>query len=268
MGGDRGHWESSQVATIAIEGGRDFMGLIRNTATGLLLAALAACSPTPYPGPQSSSIFGFGGQDVLGGAAHWHSLADETAAAIAGCLTGRASIGRCASEAGALKGKAVYLDASESAMPFGRAFHLYLMDALLGRGVAIATDRKDAILVATSAQLLHRDGKVPVGDFPGTGAALASGIVLLDFASAGLVALGGAFDYAQFRSEFGNGAQVVISTALFADGRHVMRRSTGYFIADADRSQFVSNAPPAVPPPAGASAAAPPPVATFKIVQD
>lgn len=242
------------------------MTSIRTTAPGLLLVFLVACSATPEPAMRVS-MFGANSQDVLGGVAHWRIVAEDTASSITDCLDG-GSDSRCASEAASLKGKPVYLYATDSVMPFGRAFHGYLQDALLERGIQVAGERRNAVVVQTTAQLLPRDGTVPTGDFPGAATMVASGLVLVDYATAGLVGLGAAFDRTLSQSEVGNGSQVVISTSLLVEGRHVLQRTAGYYVPEVDRQHYVSGAPPALPPVAVGDSAESPPVATLKVVQE
>lgn len=242
------------------------MNVLRLTVLIILAATITACAPAPHPGIGNSLITGER-QPVVAGVAQWQVLAAATANEIKDCLAGRKP-GRCMAESDELSKKPIYIGGTEISSAFGRAFQDMLVEQLLARNIMVTGDPANAIMVSTVTHMVDRSGKLPMGDFPGAGAAFAGGLVLVNYTTAGLAALGGAVDYFQYRNAYGNGPQVVVTTGLSVEGRGIMRRVAGFYIPDTDRTQYASNSPWGLAPVVPNRSKTPLPVTTFKIVKD
>ncbi|MBT5494629.1 MAG: hypothetical protein HOK54_02690 [Alphaproteobacteria bacterium] len=229
---------------------------------------LAACLPTSYPGFDGPQVSGHGQheQSILSKLTHWRQLASQTAESIRGCLNAEGEKSRN-SKCGVKSDHAVYLANTDMTSPFGRAFHDLLSTELLERGIRLSDKPGNAVIVRTNTRLVERDGILPAGDFPGPVTALSGGLVLTNFAIPGLVALGGAADYLQFRKDYTQGSQLLVTTSLHLDGILLRQFAQSFYIPSTDRVQYASGLPHPAPSISRKSATTPS-VAVFKIVND
>jgi hypothetical protein len=235
----------------------------------LILAAGCAQRPVPIAQPL---VF----QETLTGAAHWRLLAKDTADLIDDCLAGRTrqdylrGIERliCPHPVPGIESRPLFVEQADSAMPFGRAFHGYLTDALVSRGRLVSFTPEGANLVRYRMEILGRTGKLPLpGDFTVLGAGLWS---LRNSDSAGRMFITGAIADVYYNLYFKDGdydlAQVVFTTSLMAGDRLVMQRTDGFYVPAADLAHYASLAPRADLVPPLPAKGTPPSVRAFNVV--
>ena len=189
-------------------------------------------------------------QSALTSVSHWERLAEKSAASISACLAGekdttsQRSFCRADNPVG-ISGRPVHIAFGDRSTAFGRSFREYLITKLIFLGHTVTDDPRGALVVYSRASVVARAGKQPLSSVPGTFSLLGYAWYALDNAtlSKHLIATGVLADLWKYENEF-SGAQVVITTSLF-DGREILLRKTdGYFISDADLSQYVGELVP------------------------
>ena len=177
-------------------------------------------------------------QSALTSVSHWERLAGEKD------TTSQRSFCRADNPVG-ISGRPVHIAFGDRSTAFGRSFREYLITKLIFLGHTVTDDPRGALVVYSRASVVARAGKQPLSSVPGTFSLLGYAWYALDNAtlSKHLIATGVLADLWKYENDF-SGAQVVITTSLF-DGREILLRKTdGYFIPDADLSQYVGELVP------------------------
>lgn len=229
---------------------------------------LGACSSNPYPELKNAHVGSDeqSEQTILSKLTHWRQLASQTAESIRACVHSKGrDTGK--SVCNAKSDTAVYLANTNTTSPFGRAFRDFLNAELSARNIRLSDKPENAVIVRTDTQLVDRDGILPARDFPGPAAAISGGLVLANFATAGLVALGGAADYLQVRRNYTQGSQLLVTTSLYRDGSLMRSFANIFYIPTTDRLHYASGLPRPTPSVSGKPAPTPT-VAVFKIVNN
>ncbi len=255
------------------------MSSFRILAVLVSLVAVVGCaqSSAPLSGTvvtrDALGAIHWAGQDVLESASHWQLLAVDTADSLVGCLDGKTFLSRvsgeqepyCHRDVSGLAGKPLYLELTDSAVPFSAAFHELLTTELVRRGRLVTLNQEDSLVVRYRVQFVKRRGKVPLNSVPGDYALLGAGVwVLRHSGISELLALGTLADIHAAANEFG-GSQVIITTSLMDGDSFVMRRTGAYFIHDVDVGHYLGNAPGAGLVSTLKPGATAPPVRTFNV---
>ena len=162
----------------------------------------------------------------------------------------------------------IFVEQTESGVPFGEAFHRNMMTEVVERGLELSLSRNGALVLSTRVQVTDRAAPLPVRAFPGVWTALGTSIAVMsaNFA-AGAVTAGVGADLYSSTKDFG-GAQLIVTTMLLDGSRMVMSKTDSYFVADVDLAEYASTAPAAdvtTPMKAGATA---PGVRSFTVVSE
>lgn len=250
------------------------MSLLRTMVVVAVAGTFAGCSQSPYPMPRS--IHEGNTQQVLVAASHWQVVAHQTADKVFGCLEGLtywdedAGVHQpyCRQDVDQIRYTPVYVDQTESAVPFAEAYHGALEHEIVERGMGLSLRPEGALVLDTRIHVVDRPMPVPFNGFPGKYTALGSGVIAIasDLWPA-IIGAGVVADTWVNASGYG-GAQVVITTTLREGERVVMNKSDAYFIEDVDLAQYASAAPAADmlrPMKAGAT---PPETRTLRVVEE
>jgi hypothetical protein len=249
------------------------MSLLRSVGVLVAIGAVAGCSQSPHP---MATFIEDNTQGVLVAASHWQVLSKQTADKVFGCLEGLtywdedAGVHQpyCRQDVDQIRYTPIYVDRSDSAMPFAEAFYRDLQTEIVERGMSLALRPEGALELSTRIQLLDRPMPVPINAWPGMYTALGTGVfAIASGVEAALVGAGVVADTWANASSQG-GAQVVITTTLRDGDRVVMSKSDAYFIEDADLAQYVNAAPAADIARPMKAGARPPELRTFTVVED
>ena len=262
------------------------MSLLRTIVVLAAISAIAGCSQSPYPMARSIED---NTQPVLSAASHWQVLAHQTADKVFGCLEGLtywdedAGVHQpyCRQDVEKIRYAPIYVDRTDSAVPFAEAFYRDLQTEIVERGMTLALRPEGAIVLDTRIQLVDRPMPVPIHAWPGLYTALGAGVsaitayAALDpsgtaLAASALPALigGGMLADASVNASAYGGAQVLITTSLRDGERVFMSKSDAYFVEDPDLAHYASAAPAADlmrPMKAGAT---PPELRTISVVEE
>jgi len=250
------------------------MSLLRTIVVLAAISAIAGCSQSPHP--MARSILEGNTQAVLVAGSHWQALSKQTANKVFGCLEGltywneEAGVHEpyCRQDVEKIRYMPIYVDRTDSAVPFAEAFHRDLQTEIVERGMALALRPEGALELGTRVQVVDRAMPVPINSWPGKYTALGAGVYAI--ASGVLPALLGAGAVADTWANASSqgGAQVLITTTLRDGDRVIMSKTDAYFIEDVDLAHYASNAPAADvmrPMKAGAT---PPELRTISVVEE
>ena len=214
------------------------------------LGAMVGCSQSPYPKARDINDVN---QKSLAGGVHWEILADHTAMKVFGCLEGLTHWDArtdthepyCRQDVDKIRYTPIYVDRTDTGVPFGEAFHRNLTTEVVERGLELSLTPDNALHLTTRVQVVERPIPLPVDAWPGAWTALGASVAVLsaNFA-AGAITSGIAAD-AVSNASAGGGSQVMITTMLLDGSRMVMSQTDSYFIADVDLSQYATTAPAA-----------------------
>jgi hypothetical protein len=238
-------------------------------AMGLVIG----CSQSPYPTPREIRDVH---QDAMTGGLHWQILAMESVDKVFGCLEGltfwnersKTHEPYCRQDVDMIRYTPIYVEQTESGLPFGEALHRNMMTEVVERGLELSLTRNNALVLSTRVQVTDRAVPLPVAAFPGVWTALGTSIAVMtaNFA-AGAVTAGIAADLHRNAADF-NGAQLIVTTSLLDGSRMVMSKTDSYFIADVDLSQYASTAPAADMTLPMKDGSTPPDVRSFTVVSE
>jgi len=236
------------------------------TSLVLVSFVVAGCSQSSNPSPRFNDA-----QGVLSSAGHWQVLALTTADRIVDYLEGVAYSNGASKKdmpSAVVSSKPLYVRPGDPGMIFSRTFHEDLKTVLLDRGWTVTDSSKDALSVDTGIELIPRDGNVAPKEFPGTFSALAYGVWALNsFTIARVFGAGGLADVINNNRAQG-GAQVNITTTLMDGDLYLLRKTSSYYIEDADIRQYAGTMPSARPVAPHDVEETPPAVETFKVVDE
>lgn len=250
------------------------MSLLRTIVVLAAISAIAGCSQSPYP--MARSIEEGNTQAVLVAGSHWQTLSKQTANKVFGCLEGltywNESAGvhepYCRQDVDRIRYTPIYVDRTDSAVPFAEAFYRDLQTEIVERGMGLALRPEGALELGTRIQVVDREMPVPVNAWPGMYTALGAGVYAI--ASGVLPAIIGAGAVADTWSNASSqgGAQVLITTTLRDGDRLVMSKTDAYFIEDVDLAHYASNAPAADVTRPMKAGATPPELRTISVVEE
>ena len=249
------------------------MSVLRTSVVIGALGAMVGCSQSPYPvGRDINDV----SQETLAGGVHWEILADQSAMKVFGCLEGltywdaktETHQAYCRQDVDQIRYTPIYVEQTESGMPFGEAFHRHLTTEIVDRGMALSLTPDNALVLATRVQAVERAVPLPVDAWPGAWTAIGTSVAVLSANFAAGAATAGLAADAYNAADAQGGSQVLVTTMLLDGSRMVMSKTDSYFIADVDLAQYVSTAPAADtirPMKAGAT---PPGTRGFTVVSD
>ncbi|MDP6353191.1 MAG: hypothetical protein QF926_16260 [Alphaproteobacteria bacterium] len=249
------------------------MTVARACWVSILVWVLSGCSQGPVPLARVGAI-----QEALSSAAHWQILARETAIKTAGCLAGLSYysyetdsyLPYCLQDTSEVRDLPLTIEMVDSGMPFARAFHGLLTTEMMDQGLKVLHDpgSERALTVRYRVQLLPRTEKVPLNSVPGVYSWLGFGVwAVVESSLSSIVALGALTDAVVAGNDYG-GAQVIVTISVMDGERFVMRKSDGYFVADADLGHYASTLPAPELLPGRKSGAAAPESRDFGLVVD
>jgi len=162
----------------------------------------------------------------------------------------------------------IYIEQTESGMPFGEAFQRNLTTEIVERGMALSLTPDDALVLTTRVQAVHRPIPLPVNAWPGAWTALGASVAVATASLAAGAATAGLAADAYSSADGQGGSQVVVTTMLLDGSRMVMSKTDSYFIADVDLSQYASTAPAADVTRPMKAGATPPATRAFSVVSE
>jgi hypothetical protein len=237
------------------------------------LGAVVGCSQSPYPmGREINDV----SQQTLAGGVHWEILADHTAMKVFGCLEGltywdartETHEAYCRQDVDQVRYTPIYVEQTESAVPFGEAFHRNLVTEVVERGMELSLTPDNALQLMTRVQVVERPIPLPINAWPGAWTALGTSVAVLsaNFAAGAATAGIAADAYSNANSQ--GGSQVLVTTMLLDGSRMVMSKTDSYFIAEVDLSQYASTAPAADVTRPMKAGATPPGTRSFSVVSE
>lgn len=239
------------------------MSVVKTAVVIGALGAVVGCSQSPYPmGREIADV----SQETLAGGVHWEILADQSAMKVFGCLEGltywddrtETHEAYCRQDVDQIRYTPIYVEQTESGVPFGEAFHRHLTTEIVERGMALSLTPKNSLVLTTRVQAVERPLPLPVNSWPGAWTALGTSVALLTANVAAGAATAGVAADAYSTAAAQGGSQVIVTTMLLDGSRMVMSKTDSYFIADVDLAQYASTAPAAdVTRPMKADASAP-----------
>lgn len=249
------------------------MSLARTVLVVGALAVATGCSQSPYPLQREIDEVS---QGTLSGGVHWQILADQTALKVFGCLEGltywngatQTHEPYCRQDVDQIRYTPIYVERTDSATPFGEAFHRNLTTQVVERGLALALTPENALRLETRVQVVDRPMPVPINMWPGPYTLLGAGVAAIGaVGAAGAAPAGVAADLWANASAYG-GAQVLVTTMLVDGARMVMSKTDAYFIENSDLAQYASAAPAADVLTPMKPGSAPPALRTFDVVEE
>jgi len=249
------------------------MSVIKTAFVIGALGAVVGCSQSPYPmGREINEV----SQQSLAGGVHWEILAEQSAMKVFGCLEGltywddrtETHQAYCRQDVDQIRYTPIYIEQTESAVPFGEAFHRNLTTEVVERGMELSLSRDNALVLSTRVQAVERSIPLPVDAWPGAWTALGTSVAVMSANFAAGAATAGLAADAYSSAAAQGGSQVVVTTMLLDGSRMVMSKTDSYFIADVDLAQYASTAPAADVTRPMKAGATPPSTRGFAVVSE
>lgn len=249
------------------------MSVLKTAVAIGALAAVVGCSQSPYPmGREIGDV----SQETLAGGVHWEILAEQSAMKVIGCLEGltywdaRSETHEpyCRQDVDQIRYTPIYVERTDTGMPFGEAFHRNLTTEVVERGLELSLSPDNALVLTTRVQAVERAVPLPVDSWPGAWTALGTSVAVLSANFAAGAATAGIAADAYSMADSQGGSQVIVTTMLLDGSRMVMSKTDSYFIANIDLSQYVSTAPAADVARPMKAGATPPPTRSFAVVSE
>ena len=214
--------------------------MIKSVVTAIGVALLASACATPYSETPLATNFATSKQHKLQAASHWSLISRDVAARLSASLP---------------RDAAVFVNQASEQTAFERAFTTQLLTALVQAGHPVMKSPEGALRIGIDTQAIPFSAdRLQNRDF-GSATALGAGVWavydLVEYASngAGKAAMLGlvAIDaHKWFQSEFASGEtpqhEIIITTTVSDPNRYIVRDTSVYYVADADRKLYM---PPA-----------------------
>ena len=118
-------------------------------AMGLVIG----CSQSPYPTPREIRDVH---QDAMTGGLHWQILAMESVDKVFGCLEGltfwnersKTHEPYCRQDVDMIRYTPIYVEQTESGLPFGEALHRNMTTEVVERGLELSLTRNNALVLS------------------------------------------------------------------------------------------------------------------------
>lgn len=217
----------------------------------LAIAGLLGCAAPRYADVPAQTRFENTKQQKLQAAEHWRSIADHFAAQLAADLNGK------------LGDRAVYVPLPGGEQAFVEGFRELLITSLVGRGLPVSTEAKNALAVDVRYAIYRfRPDRLQSTYFYGDATALAAGlwavggILTADISPAAGVSAGAkllavaagmeGFDWlsneVKGRGKYASGpvprSEIVLTASVADASRIVARRSNIYYTMDEDAALY------------------------------